>query len=155
MKVLVIYDSVYGNTEQIAKAIAGAVPDGAARVLKVTEASMADLAGLDVLIVGGPTQGGRATKAMQEFLDKIAANSLQNVRAAAFDTRLSTKWVGIFGYAAGKIAESLKDKGATLIAPPHPFHVTGTKGPLKEGEAEHAANWAKQTLEGMQWQKDR
>lgn len=144
MNVLVVYDSVYGNTERIAQAIAAAVPE--AKIRRAGEVSPADLTGADVLFVGSPTQGGRPTPAMLEFLDKIPDGSLRKVKAAAFDTRLSTKWVGIFGYAAGKIAESLQAKGATLLIAPHPFYVTGKEGPLKEGEAEHAGIWAKQTL---------
>jgi flavodoxin I len=61
---------------------------------------------------------------------------------AAFDTRISTKWVGVFGYAAGRIARSLKGKGGTLIAPLEGFFVKGTQGPLKDGELERAADWA-------------
>jgi flavodoxin len=148
MKVLVVYDSVYGNTEQIAKAIAGAIPSGEVQALRVGEANPTELATLDLLIMGSPTQGGRATPAMQEFLGKIAASALTVVKVAAFDTRLSTKWVGIFGYAAGKIAESLKEKGATLVVAPQPFYVKGKEGPLKEGEVERAAAWAKRILEG-------
>jgi flavodoxin I len=143
MKVLVVYDSVYGNTEQIAKAIAGAIPAGGAKALRVGEANLNDLAAIDLLIIGSPVQGGRATPALQEFLDKIPATSLKTVKAASFDTRLSTKWVGIFGYAAGKIADSLKEKGATLLAAPQPFYVKGKEGPVKEGELKRAAAWAR------------
>ena len=68
-------------------------------------------------------------------------------RVAAFDTRISQKWVGIFGYAAGKIARNLKKKGGNLIALPEGFFVEGTQGPLKEGELERAAGWASALVE--------
>jgi len=55
-----------------------------------------------------------------------------------------TRWVGIFGYAAGKIADSLKRKGATLVASPEAFFVKGKEGSLKDGELERAASWAKE-----------
>jgi flavodoxin len=80
---------------------------------------------------------------MREFLGKIPANALKNVSVASFDTRAKAKWVKIFGYAAGRIADSLKDKGGTLIAPPEGFIVKSTKGPLADGEPERAAAWAK------------
>jgi flavodoxin I len=54
----------------------------------------------------------------------------------------------VFGYAAGRIARNLKGKGGTLVASPEGFFVTGTKGPLREGELERAAGWAKGILEG-------
>jgi len=53
----------------------------------------------------------------------------------------------VFGYAAGRIARNLKGKGGNLIASPEGFLVTSTKGPLKEGELERAAGWAKGMLE--------
>ena len=142
MKALVIYDSLYGNTEKIAKAIGGAIT-GEVKVLPVGQANPAELKSLDLLIVGSPTQGGRATKPMQAFLDKIPDTFLKGINIAAFDTRIPAKWVKIFGYAAGRIAGRLKAKGGNLVAPPEGFFVTGNKGPLKEGELERAAGWAK------------
>jgi len=72
---------------------------------------------------------------------------LKNIRVASFDTRLSAKWVGIFGYAAGKIAEKLKAKGGNPVMPPAAFFVTGKEGPLKDGETERAAAWARKINE--------
>jgi flavodoxin len=145
MKVLIVYDSVYGNTEKIARAIGGAIAVEV-KVLRPGEVNPPDLASIDLLIVGAPTQGGRATPAIQDFLSKLPERAVRGVNVASFDTRLSTKWVGIFGYAAGKIAESLKRKGGNLILPPEPFFVKGREGPLKDGELERAAGWAKGLL---------
>ncbi|HLB28353.1 MAG TPA: flavodoxin family protein [Dehalococcoidales bacterium] len=147
MKALIVYDSLYGNTEQVAKAIGGAM--AGAKVLRAGEANPSELNGIDLLIVGSPTQGGRNTQAIRAFLDKIPASSLKGMKVAAFDTRLSTKWVGVFGYAAGRIASDLKAKGANLIALPEAFFVTGTKGPLKDGESERAAGWLREIVKGL------
>lgn len=147
MKVLVVYDSQYGNTEQVARAI-GAAMDGA-KVVRAVEADSSALKEIDLLIIGSPTQGGRHTQAMRDFLDKLAASSLKGLKAAVFDTRVSTKWVGIFGYAAGRIANDLKARGADLMAPPEAFFVTGTKGPLKDGELERAAVWMKDIVKKL------
>jgi flavodoxin len=146
MKTLIIYDSFYGNTEKIARAIGGAIV-GEVKVLRPGEVNPSELQSIDLLIVGSPTQGGRPTKAMQDFLNKISSSAVKGVNFAAFDTRFSTKLVGIFGYAAGRIAETLKKKGGTLILPPEPFFVKSKEGPLKEGELERAAGWAKGLLE--------
>jgi flavodoxin len=142
VKALIIYDSVYGSTEEIAKAITGAITCEV-RTVRVAEASPADVRSTDLLIVGSPTHGGRPTPAIQGLLDGIADSSLNNIRVAAFDTRLSGRLVGIFGYASGKIADALKAKGGTLVPPPEGFFVKGKKGPLVEGELERAAQWAK------------
>jgi flavodoxin len=146
MKALVVYDSVYGNTEKIAKAIGGAIA-GDVKVLRVSEVNPSELKTIDLFIVGSPTQGGRPTPAIKEFLSKIPANALKNVSVTSFDTRVTNILARPFGYAAGRIADSLKDKEGHLTALPEGFIVKGTKGPLREGELERAAGWAKGILE--------
>jgi len=146
MKALIVYDSVYGNTEKIARAIAEVItPSGEVKVLGVGEANPSELASTDLLIVGSPTHAGRPTPAVQALLNKVA--KLQGINVAAFDTRITTKLVGVFGYAAGRIAGNLKKKGGVLIVSPEGFFVAGREGPLKEGELERAAGWAKGLLE--------
>jgi flavodoxin I len=146
MKALIVYDSVYGNTEKIARAIAEAItPSGEVKVLGAGEANPSELESTDLLIVGSPTHGGRPTPAVQDLLNKVP--KLQGINVAAFDTRSQSKLVKVFGNAAGRIAHNLEGKGGTLIASPEGFLVTGTKGPLKEGELERAADWAKGMLE--------
>lgn len=147
MRTLVVYDSVYGNTEQIALAIGNAL--GLQKDIQVLRASYMTpekLTGVELLIIGAPTQGGRPTQDMQDFLDKIIEIDLKDLKAAVFDTRFSTKMVSIFGYAAVRIAENIVKKGAKLIVSPEGFFVQGKKGPLKEGELERAASWAKAIL---------
>jgi len=146
MRVLIVYDSVYKNTEKIAKAIGGAIT-GEVKVLRVDEANPSELKTIDLFIIGSPTQGGRPTPAIRDFLNKVPEPSLKGIKVAAFDTRIPTKLVGVFGYAAGRIADNLKGKGGTLVASPEGFFVKGTKGPLREGELERAADWAKGILE--------
>jgi flavodoxin len=143
MRALVVYDSVYGNTEEIAKAIGGAISGGEVSVLRAGEVGPPEMENISLLVVGAPTQGGRAMPAIRDFLDRVSKSEINGVDAAAFDTRLVTKMVKIFGYAAGKIASSLKKKGAKLVAEPEGFFVDGTKGPLAEGELERAAAWGK------------
>jgi flavodoxin len=105
------------------------------------------LESIDLLVVGSPTQGGRPTPAIQDFLNKVSEPAIRGINVSAFDTRFSTNLVGIFGYAAGRIADSLKRKGVTFIVSPEGFLVKGTKGPLEEGELERAAGWAKGIVE--------
>jgi len=148
MKAVVVYDSVYGNTDKIARAMAEAItPSGEAKALRAGEANPAELESLDLLIVGSPTHAGRPTPAVQDFLNKVTQQSLKGINVAAFDTRATAKFAKIFGYAAGRIAGKLKKKGGVLIASPEGFFVTGREGPLKEGELERAAAWAKGILE--------
>jgi flavodoxin I len=147
MNALVVYDSVYGHTQKIAKAIGEAISDDV-RVARVGEVDASELKALDLLFVGSPTHGGRPSPATREFLDQVQPPILEGIRVAAFDTRLTTRGAAILGFAAGRIAKSLKKKGGTLVESPQAFYVEGSEGPLREGELERAAAWAKNVAEG-------
>jgi flavodoxin I len=142
MKALVVYDSLYGNTEQIAKAIAANMGEEAMSI-KVTEANAAAIAPYFYIIVGSPTQGGRMTPAIKTFLDSLTPNDLKDKRFATFDTRAKSFIVKLFGWAGPKMQTIIISKNGNPIAPPMGFFVTGTKGPLVEGELERAAAWGK------------
>jgi flavodoxin I len=142
METLVIYDSTWGNTEKIAQAVGQAI---GAKVRRVGQVSPSDLKGFDLVVVGSPTLGGRPTEAIQALL-KAVGSALRGVNVAAFDTRLTSRWVRIFSYAAPRMAGSLKEVGATLRGSPEGFFVLGKEGPLKEGELERAALWAKEMV---------
>lgn len=142
MDALIIYDSIYGNTEQVAQVIGNTLNSHMdVEVIRVSNVNTGKLTGLKLLIFGSPTHGGNATEAMRDFLKHIPESIIKEMNVATFDTRFSTRLVKIFGYAAGKMAKSLKKKGGILIAPPAPFFVKGRKGPLKEGELERATSW--------------
>jgi len=153
-KTLIIYDSIFGNTEKIARAIGGSLGSQAeVGTLRVGDMQPEQLTGLELLIVGSPTRGFRPTPAIAAFLKTIPANNLKGIRVAAFDTRLSVKDVNnillnilarIFGYAAAPIAASLTKNGGVLALPPEGFFVKASEGPLKEGELERSAAWGKQ-----------
>jgi len=148
MRTLIVYDSVWGNTEKIARAMADAI-GGEVKVVKAGEADAVGLNKYSLLVVGSPTQGGRPVKSVQDFLAKIPAGSLDNVRVAAFDTRTRLQGCllfilgGLLGFAAPRIAKALKSKGGKLAAAPEGFLVTGKAGPIIAGELEQAASWAK------------
>jgi flavodoxin I len=148
MKALVIYDSKYGNTEKIAKAVAEGIGEDVT-VMKAEEADVTNLGFYNLIIAGAPTQGGQYTAAMQQFLNKIPGNALKVKQVAAFDTRLKTKLVKLFGYAAGRIEKKLAEKGGNVVAPAEGFIVKGAKGPLLDGEIERAAAWAKSIIEKL------
>ena len=61
MKTLIVYDSLYGNTERIAKAIGDAV-GGDVTVSSVGEARPSEWSTWELLFVGAPTHGARASE---------------------------------------------------------------------------------------------
>jgi len=156
MKALVVYDSVYGNTEQIAQAIGAALGSQAdVQIVRAGDAQLEHVVGVDVLLAGSPTHGGRPTTAMCAWLKALARDSLKGVKTAGFDTRgdisdinsgLLKRFIGMIGYAAERIAPALVKKGGSQALPPAGFIVLDREGPLQEGELERAAAWARGIL---------
>jgi flavodoxin I len=158
MNTLVLYDSVFGNTAQVARAIASALePNGPVTILRVTDNFKDLLTGLDLLVVGSPTRGFRPTPATTKVLKNLPKGALSGVKVAAFDTRIRTEevksgflhfMVRLFGYAAQPIEKQLKAKGGAPVLPPEGFFVEGTEGPLKPGELERAKQWGASLAQG-------
>ena len=157
MDALIVYDSVFGNTEKVAQAMGDALSSKMdAAVRKVDEVDPQQTVGVQMLIVGSPTRAFSPTPATKNFLKSIPKNGLEGVKVAAFDTRVSIEEVDsavlnvlvkIFGYAAKPIASRLAKRSGTLTLPPEGFIVEGTEGPLKTGELERAASWAEKAAE--------
>ena len=155
MKAMVVYDSMYGNTEKVAQAIGDALgsPEEV-KTLRVSDVKPEQLAGVTLLVVGSPTQRFSPTPATTAFLKGIPKDGLAGVKVAAFDTRITEAeieririlafMVRLFGYAAEPMAKRLEQKGGALAVPPEGFYVGGTEGPLLEGELERAIAWARQ-----------
>lgn len=153
MKSVVIFDSMYGNTEKIAQAIGKVLQTrGVARVISIKEAGLADVKGSDLLLVGSPTQAFSSLPAVKTWLKNLPKGSLAGIKVAAFDTRMDVKKVNnkfltfmeaIFGYAAEKIGKALVSKGGNPVSQPEGFFVDGSEGPLTTGELERAEEWAR------------
>ena len=150
MKALVLYDSQYGDTEHIAQAIANALGEfGEVRAVRLDPAQPVEVQGLDVFIVGSPTQGWRPTPAIQTFLEGTSSEELGGLGGACFDTRFRLLRF-MTGSAAKVMARKLKEKGVSLLAEPESFFVEGTEGPLRDGELERAAVWARMLMKEVQ-----
>ncbi len=143
MNAVVIYDSRYGNTEQLAGAIADRL--AAARLVSAAEAATFDFDELDLLVIGGPTQIHGMSARLRAALNRVPPESLRGVAVAAFDTRLRMSRI-LSGSAARAIARRLQRKGARLVVRPESFFVTTDKGPLAQGEVERARRWAASVL---------
>lgn len=143
MNTLVVYDSQFGNTERIAQVMADALRTyGHAQTVRVGQVQPGELSGVDLLILGSPTQGFRPTPAMQSFLESLTFQQLSGMVVACFDTRFRG---GLWkGSAAPRINRQLRAMGVEPIVPPESFFVKSMKkeGPLLPGEVERAVNWA-------------
>jgi flavodoxin len=140
VKALVVYDSVAGNTEKIARAIAEGL-GGGAKAVRSGAPEARELDRIDLLVVGSPTYGGRPTEPMRNYLAGITQAAAKRLTVATFDTRMGAKWVRIFNFAAARMAKSFGDLGSTVTSEPRGFIVTGRAGPLADGEVERAKAW--------------
>jgi flavodoxin len=139
MKALVVYDSTFGNTEAIARALADGLGERAE--VELSRAGHVRLGGperWDIVVIGAPTERhgvGYATQRLLHHADRLAG-----VPVAAFDTRYRRPRL-LTGSAAEVIARELGRYGAVLADSPQSFFIRGTRGPLADGEEERARSW--------------
>jgi flavorubredoxin len=159
MKAVVVYESLWGNTAAIARAIAeGIGPD--AQALTTDAARAEAIADADLIVAGAPVLGfSLPTDQMRDSVARSEAgapsppdlshpslrswlNSLPrgHGRAAAFETRI---WWSPRG-ATGDIERGLEHAGYQRAAKAQKFVVTDKYGPLREGELERARRWGKE-----------
>jgi hypothetical protein len=171
MNIVIVYESMFGNTRQVAEQIAAGLREatgGAAdvAVMSVVDATPSVLGQPDVLIVGGPTHILRTTslrsRAMARKMTKQAAPNgtaelqpgalgigvrewlagLASGRAHAMGAAFDTRLGYRFsGGASRSILRRLKRNAYRPIAEPIGFVVSDTAGPLREGELERAKGW--------------
>ena len=156
MKTVVLYESFFGNTLQIAEAIGNSLAqNNEVRVLNVSEISWSEISYAEILIVGSATRAFHPCEATKQFLKNIPGNGLSGKKVAAFDTRIllseihskvARYLVDKGGYAAKHIAKALEKMGGKLVLPPEGFFVMNENGPLAVGELERAAKWAEQIV---------
>jgi len=134
-KAIVIYDSKFGNTEEIAKALSEGMKKESLEVdcVKVDNVNLNKLGEYEILAIGAPTQMFSISKPMKEFLKKLENLNIQGKRAFAFDTKLKSRFAGS---AAKGIEKQLKKLQMTIIRPCASAIVNGAEGPLEEGAEE-------------------
>ncbi len=142
-KGIVVYDSNFGNTEKIARALALGLGEKGAEIdcLKVDQVDVERLAGYDFIAVGGPTHVISASKPMKEFLERLKAVDLRGLKGFSFDTRNesrmnSRRWLMFENSAARVIEGALRGMKVDIVRPRRSAIVEGREGPLHEGMEE-------------------
>lgn len=158
MNVLIVHESMFGNTRQIASAIAegmraDAAQSGDVRVVHVDDAPTT-IDDVDLLLVGGPTHGLSMTRPQtrQDATSKGATAAREGVRewiaevaprhglpVVTFDTRVHVKMLP--GSAASAAAKALRHRGFDGAERGETFWVKDVAGPLVAGELERAREW--------------
>lgn len=134
-KAIVIYDSKFGNTEKIAKALSEGMKKEGLEVdcVRIDNVNIDRLGEYEILAIGAPTHAFGISKPMKEFLKKLQNINLQNKKALAFDTKMKSR---LAGSAAKGIEKRFKKLQMVIIKPYASAIVKGTEGPLEEGAEE-------------------
>jgi len=107
--------------------------------------------GKDFIIGTLKSSGCLKTKSEEILLTKIPTQAAQSPESAVLKVAMEDvgkmSMLRVLGYAAGRITNSLEGKGGYLAAESEGFIVEDSEGPLKKGELERAANWAKGIVE--------
>ena len=142
MRILIVFGSQFGNTEHVARVIATALePRHTVHVVAAGDARSLTGDGVDLLIVGAPTQLFGRRLLVRSFLAGLKRHRFTGMPAAAFDTRMGTP-TEKNAASSELIADRLLAAGCHLVAPAESFLVAGFTGPLVEGEEERARTWA-------------
>jgi hypothetical protein len=159
MRALVVHESMFGNTEAVARSIADGlrtVPGTDVDLVAVRDAGT-DLEGVELLFVGGPTHAfsmsrpstrsdagdkgadHRAARGpgLREWIEQLEPP--EGIAVAVFDTRVRHPRVP--GSAARAARKRLHARGFKAVDPPTTFWVDGLTGPLLEGEEARARAW--------------
>jgi flavodoxin len=144
MNALVVYHSQFGNTRQVAEAIAEVLRGaGVVRTIGARRLTAADLQGVDLVVMGTPTHKMNLPEAVQPVFEQLPRRSLRGVPVAAFDTSYEMSAILARFTASKRIDRKLRKLGGKRLMPPETFRVHHHhEGPLYDGEIERAKTWA-------------
>jgi hypothetical protein len=158
MRALVVYESMFGNTQAIASAVAQGLSERMeVDLVEVSEAPTS--VDVDLVVAGGPTHAFSMSRpntrqsaaeqagdsgvvsvglGLREWLD-AAGPGLRGTPVATFDTKITKGHLP--GSAAKAAQRRLRRFGARIVSPAHNFTVLGGTGPLGDGELARARGW--------------
>jgi len=163
MKTVVVYESHYGNTAAVARAIAAGIGEGAT-AMTTDEADEAAMEAVDLIVAGAPLMALRlptdkvlaqmatdpkrvgadmSHRSMRDWLDLMPRG---HGRGAAFETKL--RWSP--GGATAAIEKGLEAAGYRRLATAQKFVVKGGEGPLRDGELEAARAWGQELRHALE-----
>jgi hypothetical protein len=159
MHAVVIFESIWGNTEQLAREVAAGIGGERTDVIDAASAPAALDDDVDLLVVGGPTHAFSMSTAstresarqqgavhipawgIREWIESLASPA-RAVPVATFDTRVVSPRLP--GSAAKKAMKRLIAAGFRAAAEPETFDVHGYSGPVADGELERARSWGRE-----------
>jgi hypothetical protein len=157
-KALVVCESMFGNTHQVAEAVVEGLRTAIdASLVDVGDAPLTIPEDIDLVVVGGPTHAFGMSRpstrqsAAEQGADRAAAEHSgirewvagvvghDGLPTAAFDTKVAKPHLP--GSAAKAAERKLRRRGFSQLVDPETFYVTGTTGDLLDGELDRARAW--------------
>jgi flavodoxin len=135
-KGIVIYDSNYGNTEKVARALATGIEQGGVEVecVNINGIDIEKLKEFNLVCIGGPTHIASMSKPMKEFFEKMKAINMIGTKGFCFDTRNPSRFNAFdLNSAAKRIEKKMRKMNVDLIRPRESALVEGREGPLHDG----------------------
>ena len=156
MKSVIIFDSVYGCTKQVAEALADELNrNGCEALLCSLKDSKPESVDCDYLFLGSPTRFGKPTRRMRKFLDTFDLSNFSGT-AIAFDTimqipendsnREKMKAKYIDDGSAHTIKSALTQKGIHVSDKVLRVEVSGLKGPLVDNALDAAKEFVNELI---------
>jgi hypothetical protein len=159
MRALVIFESMFGNTQEVARAVARGLQESMTTdLVEVGAAPTVFGADVSLLVVGGPTHAFGLSRpstredaaqrtgrdlvstgiGLREWLSSID-RAPSRIAAATFDTKANRPRLP--GSAARAAHKRLRWLRFQTIAAPESFYITDMTGPLVDGELDRAYRW--------------
>jgi flavodoxin len=145
VKIIVVYDTKYGNTKLVAEKIVegiGAVEGIETAISDVKDTDPKRAAEYDAILIGSPTHFGGPVRGINKFIDKLGKLDLKTKWTAVFDTYLGED----FEKSVKKMETRIREKAPKLklITSGLSIRVDGMKGPVTDGELPKCKNFGKQ-----------
>jgi HSP20 family molecular chaperone IbpA len=177
MKITIVYESMFGNTHEVAQAISDGVreadPDADVGCVPVGKASPELIKSADLLVVGGPTHIRGMTSGFSRKMGISGEHKAEVKGEASHDLEPDAEGPGLrewfdglpkvdggqaaafdtrlgssmAGGAARGIARRLRKHGYNLLNDPEGFVVEDAHGPLRAGEVERAKQWGAELVQ--------
>ena len=150
-KVLVVFDTKFGNTEQVGREIAAGIEEtgmAECKVVGIKEVGADDISNYDGVLFGGPVHAFRATRGIKGAIKKAAKMGIDGRLVSSFDTYEAP---GHKGNAVRGIEGEVSKRvpRAEIFTPGFTARVDGYEGPLNAAEPARAREFGRRFAEKL------
>ena len=153
MKIIIVYESKYGNTKKAAEAIGEGLSEEGheIRVLRVKDTNLNEIQQYDVVVIGSPTYAGTHAASIRKFINNISTLNLEGKSVIAFDTHSAGGEGTFLRKAVFKMEKQLRKKIPTMKILMNGLQVKvhGIKGPLVDGELNKCKTFGKEIASNL------